>query len=174
MNNENFICDSRYFFILLYCQIKTIEEMTLEDKELLLEDLCARLPYGTMLNISVNLFTDETFNARISTIDYCGEIKVRYGFEEYEQVFSLEQIKPYLFPLSSMTEEQKRELRQMDAFVNTFGQICFSTYDDYGHELVPTFEDAIRITNWLNKNHFDYRGLIDKGLAIDATRLNIY
>lgn len=129
--------------------------MTQEEKELLLKDICARLPYGVMLSITHNEYTDETFNARISTIDYCNEVKVRYGFEEYEQAFSLEQIKPYLFPLSSMTEEQEKE------YLNTCNGYC--TY--YWTE--ETFD-------WLNKNHFDYRGLIPKGLAIDCTYLNIY
>ena len=133
--------------------------MTQEDKELLMKDLCARLPYGVMLSITHNEYTDETFNARLSDIDYCGEIKVRYGFEEYEQVFSLEQIKPYLFPLSSMTEEQ-------------------SIYMEKNKLIIASSETEVIMNpygyDFLNKNHFDYRGLIEKGLAIDATGLNIY
>ena len=141
--------------------------MTQEDKELLLKDLCARLPYGVKVLVDNKCWCD--FNGRTPskiTFDNC-----------YRLLFlgtKLGYVKPYLFPLSSMTEEQKEELRQMNAFVNAFGQICFFTYDDYGHELMPTFEDVIRITNWLNKGHWDYRGLIEKGLAIDATGLNIY
>ena len=61
--------------------------------------------------------------------------------------------KPYLFPLSSMTEEQKKE------WLYTLSSDYNITYDT---------------VDWLNKNHFDYRGLIEKGLAIDATGLNIY
>ena len=138
-----------------------------EDKDLLLKDLCARLPYGIKVN--------EDIQGDFTLVGLTKERAFTTSEEEgYYNDFPIELIKPYLFPLSSMTEEQKRELRQMDAFVNTFGQICFSTYDDYGHELIPTFEDAIRIEKWLNKNHFDYRGLIEKGLAIDATGLNIY
>ena len=139
--------------------------MTQEDKELLLKDLCERLPYGVKVNNEIQ-----------------GDFKIYgicenfvFGRNEVCHIdFDVEKIKPYLFPLSSMTEEQKRELRQMDAFISTFGDICFAVYDEYGHDIIPTYEDAIRITNWLLKNHFDYRGLIEKGLAIDATGKNIY
>lgn len=141
--------------------------MTQEDKNLLLKDLCARLPYGVKCKY-------------YNVYENCYEEGTILGFERKEYIVidgecaNIEEVKPYLFPLSSMTEEQEKELRQMDAFVSTFGQICFSTYDDYGHELIPTYEDSIRITDWLLKNHFDYRGLIEKGLAIDATGLNVY
>ena len=144
--------------------------MTQEDKELLLKDLCARVPYGVKyVRYSWNYDTDQELPV-IETLE-CAD---KDGYINHIRVYTVDDIKPYLFPLSSMNEEQKRELRQMDAFVSTFGQICFSTYDDYGHELMPTFEDAIRIEKWLNKNHFDYRGLIEKSLALDATGLNIY
>lgn len=88
--------------------------------------------------------------------------------------------KPYLFPLSSMSEEQAKEL------FNIFGLVCPSTEEDYikinectgitfflcqGFD-VETHLD--KLIDWLNKNHFDYRGLIPKGLANDATGLNIY
>ena len=68
--------------------------------------------------------------------------------------------KPYLFPLSSMTEEQDREfsLLQVNTHKDSFLYVC----------------DCVNMITWLNKNHFDYRGLIEKGLAIDATNLNIY
>ena len=60
----------------------------------------------------------------------------------------------YLFPLSSMTDEQEKECQQ----------IKHSYY----------YDDSFVLFDWYNKNHFDYRGLIEKGLAIDATGLNIY
>lgn len=137
--------------------------MTQEDKDLLLKDLCARLPYAVKAQV-YNHWRDEIQDETIMI----------ENLHQLIETFSIEDIKPYLFPLSSMTEEQKRELRQMDAFISTFGDICFAVYDEYGHDVMPTYEDAIRITNWLNKNNFDYRGLIPKDLAIDATGLNIY
>lgn len=152
--------------------------MVEEDRLLLVKDLSARLPYGV-----------EVEHIKSGMRSVLHEILVYPMYDDNDNVFdcicytdffgdndnfSITAFKPYLFPLSSMTEKQKEELRQMDAFINTFGQICFSTYDDYGHELMPTHEDAIRIINWCNKNHFDYRGLIPKDLALDATGKNIY
>ena len=140
--------------------------MTQEDKDLLFKDLCARLPYGVMLSITHNEYTDETFNARISTIDYCNEVKVRYGFEEYEQAFSLEQIKPYLFPLSSMTEEQKKEYCSLVWF-NGLSR-------GWNSDDAIILDEVPMLTDFYHKNHIDYRGLIEKSLALDATGLGIY
>jgi hypothetical protein len=73
---------------------------------------------------------------------------------------NVSKIKPYLFPMSSMTEEQKTELMELMYKADTpFGAI---------------FSENIDYFDWLNKHHFDYRGLIEKGLAIDATGLNVY
>ena len=123
--------------------------MTQEQKNLLLKDLCARVPYGVKVE-----YENEIFD-------------VEYVCPMYEEVkldipetwtIDVSEVKPYLFPLSSMTEEQKREY----------------------HELIGGFFKAIAIistedlTDFFNKNHFDYRGLIPMGLAIDATGLNIY
>ena len=85
----------------------------------------------------------------------------------------IEYIKPYLFPMSSITEEQYYELQ------NVSGEDCLDHMEmikslrestDFTHW--PLYE--YRVIDWLNKNHFDYRGLIEKGLAIDATDKNIY
>ena len=142
--------------------------MTQENKELLIKDLSARLPYEVK-------FPMMTFDGVIKPYTLYSMSKDGKCYSSEGGYYPyIKDIKPYLFPMSSMTEEQKRELRQMDAFINTFGKVCFAVYDEYGHDIIPTYEDAIRITNWLNKNHFDYRGLIEKGLALDATGLNIY
>jgi len=114
--------------------------MTQEEKELLLKDLCARLPYKT--EIQVNDWTILTTTLKVGHIS-------RLLNEDLE-------IKPYLFPLSSMTEEQEEEYNNL----NCYELGCF-----------PHTEDAL---DYLIENHFDYRGLIEKGLAIDATGLNIY
>ena len=142
--------------------------MTQEDKDLLLNDLCARLPYGVMLSITHNKYTDETFNARISTIDYCGEIKVRYGFEEYEQIFSLEQIKPYLFPLSSMTDEDHA------IYSKIWEDTGKTAYLEGCHHLICTIKAYKAANDYLLSKHYDINGLIPKGLANDATNKNIY
>ena len=88
----------------------------------------------------------------------------------------IEYFKPYLFPMSSMTHEQRKELIAYAGYEKREEDVGYHSetyyYDLVGHEneLYPN-SDAI---DWLNKNHFDYRGLIDKGLAIAATGLNIY
>ena len=69
--------------------------------------------------------------------------------------------KPYLFPLSSMTEEQKV----------IYGDLCYSIIQSLAKNMQSELNELI---NWLNAHHFDYRGLIEKGLAIDATNLNVY
>ena len=119
--------------------------MTQEDKELLLKDLCARLPYGTLVYAQN---ADDWYDDEISTQVLSDAIN-----EDYV-------IKPYLFPRSSMTEEQKKE---MDSF------------DPFQTEETKTLGGwAVCLVDFYNKHHFDYHGLIPKGLAIDATGLNVY
>lgn len=126
--------------------------MLQEDKELLLKDLCARLPYG----VKVNNETHGDFN-----IFGIVENFVFVRNEVYTDGFDIEKIKPYLFPMSNMTEVQEIEY---DA---TFATI---RYEDGINDSAMTYKSF----DWLNKNHFDYRGLIPMGLAIDASNLNIY
>ena len=123
--------------------------MTQEHKELLFKDLCARLPYGIkFLRESWNFEWDQ----ELSVIEVLEDID-KDGYINNTKVYNVEDIKPYLFPLSSMTEEQEKE------WLYTLSSDYHITYDT---------------VDWLNKNHFDYRGLIPMGLAIDATNLNIY
>ena len=123
--------------------------MLQEHKELLLKDLCARLPYGIkFLRESWNYEWDQ----ELSVIEVLEDID-KDGYINNTKVYNVEDIKPSLFPLSSMTEEQEKE------WLYTLSSDYHITYDT---------------VDWLNKNHFDYRGLIPMGLAIDATNLNIY
>ncbi len=123
--------------------------MTQEDKELLLKDLCTRLPYGVKIEFTWWVMDEGTYiNATLEP----DHIEQLLNNED-----SITEIKPYLFPLSSMTEEQKKEYQYI-----TERWMYDSSY---------SISDSI---DWLNKNHFDYRGLIPMGLAIDATNLNIY
>ena len=136
--------------------------MTQEDKELLLKDLCARL--DTNLVCSIYRIDDYGVGYRDEILSgYCkGDIwdEFYFGDDCGIGIDNVSKIKPYLFPLSSMTEEQKAELMELMYKVDTpFGAI---------------FSENIDYFDWLNKNHFDYRGLIEKGLALDATGLNIY
>lgn len=139
--------------------------MTQEDKDLLLKDICARLPYGVKCQVQEDEYTYIGTLCRIEVDNKNGHL---LDFAELIsgldcQVY-LSEIKPYLFPLSSMTEEQEKELEEIDpefySVIRENGNICISM--------------DVRGYDWLNKNNFDYRGLIPKGLAIDCTNLNIY
>ena len=127
--------------------------MTQEDKDLLLKDLCPRLPYG--LKIYLEDFPKATLAGVVDgdIILHCD----KYDYT-YEIPWDIKYIKPYLFSLSSMTEEQGKIYHELiGGMFGTGTLINFEVLEDFFH-----------------KNHFDYRGLIPMGLAIDATGLNIY
>ena len=123
--------------------------MTQEDKELLLKDLCARLPYNVICQVEFK--EGGKYNSKVMLLSGIFTDKA-YFTTKGGSIYSNE-YKPYLFPLSSMTEEQEKE------WLYTLSSDYHITYDT---------------VDWLNKNYFDYRGLIPMGLAIDATNLNIY
>ena len=135
-----------------------METMTQEEKELLLKDLCARL--DTNLVCSIYRTDDEGVGYRDEILHgYCkGDIWYEFYFREDCSIGidNVSKIKPYLFPLSSMTEEQKNEYQYIA---------------ERWYELSYLISDGV---DWLNKGHFDYRRLIEKGLAIDATGKGIY
>ena len=138
--------------------------MTQEEKELLLKDLCSRLPYKVKIeciNSDNETVIEELFSIGIEedTFD-CNMI-------EYISV------KPYLFPLSSMTEEQKEELRlEHEKDLKTMA-ICMKKCSE-GDTSLRGKNILYHSVDWCNENHFDYRGLIEIGLAIDCINLNIY
>ena len=120
--------------------------MTQENKELLLKDLCARLPYGVIVNIN------GISNVRLDNVSWYEEVKVDDGSTI---LYDISEVKPYLFPFSSMTEEEKLMYEGLMIGIDNISYM-------------------LDVIDWLNSHHFDYRGLIEKGLAIDATGLNIY
>lgn len=124
--------------------------MTQEQKDILFKDLCSRLPYG----VKVNVDTQGDFTLIGLTKE---SVFTACEIEGWHYNFPIETIKPYLFPLSSMTEEQKKELKPT-MIEDAFG-VLYYTLKSY---------------DYFYKNHIDIRGLIEKGLAIDATNLNIY
>ena len=132
--------------------------MTQEHKELLLKDLCARLPYGVKFIFNKNIYTTKGLDLIVTDE---GDWEYAVNAKDIAPI-EIDFIKPYLFPLSSMTEEQYDQLYIDSRVKNDSIDILDALANDM---------DAI---DWLNKNHFDYRGLIEKGLAIDATGLNIY
>lgn len=142
--------------------------MKQENKEILIRDLCGRLPYGVKAYIKnwskldrkyyEGVYTVESIDPSLNNIFADSErssVEVIVGYDDYE-------IKPYLFPLSSMTDEEWEDYQKIKMI-------------DWVHgDINGTFINASLIVDWLNAHHFDYRDLIDKGLAIDATGLNIY
>lgn len=124
--------------------------MTKEDKNLLLKDLCARLPYWVKISVNNKVESLQGINVLDNVVEYGSFLSC-----------DIEDVKPYLFPLSSMTEEQRFE----------YHNNCDIGLTECGDAL---YYDCAESIDWLNKNHFDYRSLIPKGLAIDATGLNIY
>ena len=132
--------------------------MKQEDKELLLKDLCARLPYGIKAQVKYPINTNDEciITTKEITSVNCGLDIVQAENIDIIVGYYIFEVKPYLFPLSSMTDEQVEEYNNL----NCYELGCF-----------PHTEEAL---DYLIKNHFDYRYLIDKDIAIDATNLNIY
>ena len=130
--------------------------MTQEEKQLLLKDLCARLPYGVICRLSAK------------DVDVQITEKLELGGLEHFIVGTMD-IKPYLRPLSSMTEDEKAQLKQehmKDTRLHAEALTMAAAGDNSMlGKAIPHFA-----SDWCNKNHFDYRGLIEKGLAIEAPK----
>ena len=124
--------------------------MTQNEKDLLYKDLCARLPYGVRIH-TYCLFDQDSVDPLYSLRECNGKIKIN-------DLYYIGEIKPYLFPMSSMSEELREEHK--DLLDNQY------SFDANGN--VFTLHD------FYCKYHIDYRGLIPMGLAIDATGKNIY
>jgi len=137
--------------------------MTQNDKELLLMDLCARLPYGVVcagityeldddgenyISVKVKNTLTEIHNYKLETA------YVRLGLIS---TCKLETVKPYLRLMSSMTEEEDKEWQ---IYKNNIAESCDERLGERIYEL----------HDWFNSHHFDYRGLIEKGLAIEAPK----
>ena len=136
--------------------------MTREDKELLLKDLCARLPYGVKMNhIADNEHSPKTL------IGVAKDMITLEGLGGYECI-DVEDYKPYLFPLSSITIEQEKELSKLGV---SYGE--YALHDDI-RGLGIYVDEAYIFFEFCYKHHIDFLGLIEKDLAIDATGLNIY
>ena len=118
--------------------------MTQEDKQLLLVDLCGRLPYGVKIELM------PVTRGKCATLTPI----ILYDYYISDDVNYL----PYLRPISSMTEEEDKEFALLQVNVHR-ADILYAI-------------DCIKVIEWLNKHHFDFRGLISKGLAIEVTEKN--
>ena len=145
--------------------------MTQQNKDLLLKDLCSRIPYGVKVQVDLQSDIYSPITCKVCSIECAESGSAFIGVETSPGIYNEFReflCKPYLFPLSSMTKEQKREYNSLRDFVPT-----------YHYEFGDIVEDTVLYDNfesidYLIANHFDYRCLIHMGLAIDATGLNIY
>ena len=131
--------------------------MTQEEKQLLLKDLCARLPYKPKVHVEHDVFYDERepYDTVLDGVDTFANL-LRNGID----------LKPYLRSMSSITEE---EITQLCETVHC--NLAYSKEDI--QNTLRLLDDITLINNgkaidWLNAHHFDYRGLIEKGLALEA------
>lgn len=144
--------------------------MKQEEKDLLLKDLCSRLTYGVKVKFG------DSKPALLTVIEH-DEFGWQIGSEDEfgGMITIIDNVKPYLFPLSSMTDELW-DKEFMGCGITEFTRDSFK----YGCETLefnnsnPNLLSMVRFINQLIKNHFDIYGLIPMGLAIDATGLNIY
>lgn len=127
--------------------------MMQEDKSLMFHDICSRLFYGVIVYIDPYELND----------GWCDIDTVKLTSQDVDKIYDIIErdvtVKPYLFPISTMSDKQEKEYR--------------ATFIETGNKDTP-----LRITKetvaWLKKNMFDWNGLIRKGFAIDATDKNIY
>ena len=149
--------------------------MTQEEKDLLLRDLCARLPYGVKCCIYnfgediVRIKEDVLWSVQgdnILTLKSCVEKGEAYMYH---------QIRPYLIPFSSLTEEQRNYISKL--LIDTQNE--FSPYGEINMKgcdnlFICSVKQSNALINYCLTNHLDINGLIEEGLAIDVTGLNIY
>ena len=126
------------------------------DKDLLLRDFCSRLPYGVKVGTTDNDCSLENVWDTLCYNTFTGDVKLTHSIEDADKIVDISEIKPYLFPLSSMKGKHRAELFNIRTPIE------------------DSFQDTLCEIDFYHRNHFDYRGLIEKGLAIDCTNLNIY
>ena len=134
--------------------------MEQKDKELLLKDLCARLPHG------VHIWTNDKKHLKLWSVEP-DENDVYW----VNGVYEVDEVKPYLRPLSSMTEEEKFELKQEHVKdQQLFAEVIVVLNNtEMRGKVIPHFA-----ADWCDKNMFDYRGLIPAGLALSTETFNPY
>lgn len=141
--------------------------MTQKEKDLLLKDLCSRQMY----NVKCQVFNDAnpyTLSGVLHNKPHSQLYFEELDWKEYDGFVNVEYCKPYLFPLESMTEEQKKEYNRWKHDI----PVCHYEYGDVVEEI--ELFDSPESFDYLIENKFDCFGLIPMGLANDATNLNIY
>lgn len=133
--------------------------MTQEQKDILLKDLCARLPYGVKVE----------YENKVFDLEHVCPMYEEVKLDIYQAwTLSISEIKPYLFPMSSMTDEDYA------IYSKIWEDTGKTAYLDGCHHLISTIKAYKAATDYLLSKQYDVNGLIPMGLAIDATNLNIY
>ena len=137
--------------------------MNPEEKDLLLKDICARLPYGVKFASFSQSMKNHSEPVTLRQIYYHNECDANNIEGDNDISSIIELVKPYLRPMSSMTEEERKESREWlmlssDREGNRY-------FDGFGN---VSAVDILKGIDWLNAHHFDYRGLIPMGLALEA------
>ena len=134
--------------------------MTQEEKLLLFKDLCARFPYGVKVWYNGASYVVPTINVEKEEIHIKSDATAIVGWWH-----SIEHIKPYLRSMSSMTEEEVKEFNTLVGYEEKDEWIrCNNICGSYGINIIGCSD----MVDWLNAHHFDFRGLIEKELAIEA------
>ena len=150
--------------------------MTWEDKDLLFKELSTRHPYGVKLQVRLdygdNSHKEGIYDAEIDAITSYN-IEVTYydtnmGGKARDWTFMYEEVKPYLRPMSSMTREELHEVQEILGKGVEIREDFILSVDSSINSF--TYLELIAVFNWLNAHHFDYIGLLKKGLAIEAPK----
>lgn len=145
--------------------IKLKTHMTQEQRDLLLKDLSMRLPYGIKVQ-----YENEIFD-----LEYVCPMYEEVKLDNHETwTLDISEVKPYLFPLSSMTEEQWNNAPRVNLTEFTFESLKCGCFTLASYTCENDLYDLVEFINWLLENHFDIYGLIPMGLANDATDKGIY
>ena len=128
--------------------------MTQEDRQLLLKDLCARLPYGVKVQFHLPNYNTNCFDDKIGEVFEIGNVFTHVHCDGIDYLPNTDRVKPFLRPISSMTNEEKEEYEMLQTYPG------FKT----------NHTDLTDMYDWLNKKKFDYRGLIEKELALEAPK----
>ena len=134
--------------------------MKQEDKDLLLRDLCSRLPYGVKVKYENEIFDVECVCPMYE--------EVKLDIPETWTIGGVSEVKPYLFPMSSMTDEDHT------IYSKIWEDTGKTAYLEGCHHLISTIKAYKAANDYLLSKHYDINGLIPMGLAIDATDKNIY
>ena len=104
-----------------------------------MRDLCARLPYGVKVKFGNDVIPSPLTPHLLDNYWYTVDIY----------------LKPYLRPMSSMTEEEQQK----------YYDLTHQEDDDIWAKCL--FD---KMVDFCNEKHLDYRGLIPQGLALEATK----